>query len=111
VLVIVAAGAVMWTGIAEKSLIVEVVKHADRERDVLIVSDQRVADDKGSTRWRRPARTCRVRCRSPSRVRARFAVSSRRISSCRRRMRGGDPAVVEGARAASALVHGARLPG
>jgi hypothetical protein len=46
VLVVVAAGAVLWTGQRREALIVEVVKHADRERDVLIVSDKRVAEDK-----------------------------------------------------------------
>ena len=46
VLVIVAAGAVLWTGQRREALIVEVVKHADRERDVLIVSDKRVAEEK-----------------------------------------------------------------
>ena len=46
VLVMVAAGAVLWTGQRREALIVEVVKHADRERDVLIVSDKRVAEEK-----------------------------------------------------------------
>jgi hypothetical protein len=46
VLVVVAAGAVLWTGQRREALIVEVVKHADRERDVLIVSDKRVDEEK-----------------------------------------------------------------
>ena len=46
VLVVVIAGATLWTGQRREALIVEVVKHADRERDVLIVSDKRVAEDK-----------------------------------------------------------------
>jgi len=46
VLVVIAAGATMWVGQRRDALIVEVVKHADRERDVLIVSDQRVDEEK-----------------------------------------------------------------
>ena len=46
VLVIIAAAATMWVGQRRDALIVEVVKHADRERDVLIVSDKRVAEEK-----------------------------------------------------------------
>jgi hypothetical protein len=46
VLVLIAAGVTMWAGHRRDALIVEVVNHADRERDVLIVSDQRVADEK-----------------------------------------------------------------
>jgi hypothetical protein len=45
VLVII-AGATMWVGQRRDALIVEVVKHADRERDVLIVSDKRVDEEK-----------------------------------------------------------------
>jgi len=43
---VVIAGAAMWVGHRRDALIVEVVKHADRERDVLIVSDKRVAEEK-----------------------------------------------------------------
>ena len=46
ILVIIVAGATWWTGQRREQLIVEVVKHADRERDVLIVSDKRVAEEK-----------------------------------------------------------------
>jgi hypothetical protein len=46
VLVVIAAGATMWVGQRRDALIVEVVKHADGERDVLIVSDKRVAEEK-----------------------------------------------------------------
>src|SRR5688572_231384 len=46
VLVVIAASATFWVGQRRDALIVEVVKHADRERDVLIVSDKRVDLDK-----------------------------------------------------------------
>ena len=46
ILVVIAAGATMWVGHRRDALIVEVVKHADRERDVLIVSDHRVDAEK-----------------------------------------------------------------
>ena len=46
VLVVIAVAATLWTGHRREELIVEVVKHADRERDVLVVSDKRVAEDK-----------------------------------------------------------------
>ena len=46
VLVVIAVAATWWTGHRREELIVEVVKHADRERDVLVVSDKRVAEDK-----------------------------------------------------------------
>jgi len=41
-LVLIGAGATWWTGERREALIVEVVKHADRERNVLVVSDKRV---------------------------------------------------------------------
>jgi hypothetical protein len=46
VLVVIAAGATLWVGHSRDALIVEVVRHADRERDVLIVSDKRVDTEK-----------------------------------------------------------------
>jgi hypothetical protein len=46
VLVVIAAGTTLWVGQRRDALIVEVVKHADRERDVLIVSDHRVDVEK-----------------------------------------------------------------
>ena len=46
VLLIITAGVTLWVGQRRDALITEVVKHADRERDVLVVSDKRVAEDK-----------------------------------------------------------------
>ncbi|HEV7609726.1 MAG TPA: DUF3379 family protein [Steroidobacteraceae bacterium] len=46
VLVLIAAGVTTWVGQRRDALIVEVVNHADRERDVLVVSDKRVAEAK-----------------------------------------------------------------
>ena len=45
-LVVIAASATLWVGQRRDALIVEVVTHADRERDVLIVSDKRVKEEK-----------------------------------------------------------------
>ena len=42
-LVLIAAGTTFWFAQRRDALIVEVVKHADRERDVLVASDKRVA--------------------------------------------------------------------
>ena len=73
VLVVIAAGATCGLGQRRDALIVEVVKHADRERDVLIVSDKRVERGKSATHdgqgrratWRTLpfsiARTCKIR--------------------------------------------------
>jgi len=46
VLVVVALGANYWAGQRRAELIVEVVKHTDREHDVLVISDKRVDLDK-----------------------------------------------------------------
>jgi hypothetical protein len=46
VLAVIAAGATIWVGQRRDALITEVVKHADHERDVLVVSDQRIEVEK-----------------------------------------------------------------